>query len=258
MSYLPRNRSRNSFTKPILFLAGLFVLGLIIFSLLDGVLLSVVSPLWKGETLAASKLSFAGDFFRTKNSLIRENNQLRANIAALEIEIAARFSGTEDREAVLALLGRRAESGGVLASALVVPPQTPYDNIVIDAGEKDGIISGAQALMPEGPLLGRVTEVYSRSAKVTLLSSPGEKTAAILERHGVPVTLEGAGGGNFRVVVPRETEVVPGDRILSADVSSQLVGIVGEVNMAQTDSFKEVLARSPANVFNLHFILVRP
>lgn len=258
MSYLPRNRSRLPFAKSALFVGGLFVAGLLIFSLLDGALLSVVSPLWKGENLAASKLSFVSNFFRSKNSLIKENAELRTSIAALELEIASRFSASENREAVLELIGRRVETGGVLATALVVPPQTPYDTLIVDAGSDEGVVLNSQVLMPEGPILGTVSEVYSRTSKVKLYSSPGEKTAALLERHGIPVTLEGAGGGNFRIVLPREVEVMEGDRILSADVSSELLAVVGQVGMAPTDSFKEVLARSPINIFTLHYILVRP
>jgi rod shape-determining protein MreC len=258
MNYLPRNRSRHPFLKPALFLCGIFLLGAAILPLLDGPVLALTSPLWRGENAVLAKFSWAADFFRTRNSLIGENNNLKAKIAALEIEIAARFSGTENREEVMALLGRRAERGGVLATALVAPPETPYDTLIIDAGSNDGVKEGSPVLMPEGPMLGVVSEAYARSAKVRLFSSPGERTAAILERHGVSVTLEGAGGGNFRVVVSRETEVEVGDRILSADVSSQLLGVVGEVDMAPTDSFKEVRALGPVNVFNIHFVLVRP
>ena len=72
------------------------------------------------------------------------------------------------------------------------------------------------------------------------------------------MTLEGAGGGNFKLVLPRETEVEAGDRILSADISSRLLAVVGDVVMKPTDSFKEVLAISPVNIFGIHFVLIKP
>ncbi len=258
MNYPQRNRNRSSLMKPALFLGAIFLFGFIIFSLLDGVIISAVSPLWRSEGAASTKLTFFTDFFRFKSSLISENNLLKERVGALELEITSRFSMPEGEETLAELLGRRAEMGGVVATALVVPPQTPYDTIVIDAGSDDGVANGNSVRMPEGPLLGTISETYSGSAKVRLLSTPGEKTAAILERHSVPVTLEGAGGGNFRIIMPRETEVEVGDRILSADITSSLLAVVGEVHMEPTDSFKDVFAKSPVNIFSLHYLLVRP
>ena len=72
------------------------------------------------------------------------------------------------------------------------------------------------------------------------------------------VTLVGVGAGNFKITIPRDVVVESGDRILSADVSSHLLAVVGEVNMSSTDSFKEVLAKTPANIFALRFVFVTP
>lgn len=233
-------------------------MGAVVFSLFDGLIIAAVSPLWRGENFAANAVSGFRDFFRSRNSLMEENAALRQRLEALEVERAARFSAPSDAEALSALLGRRTESGGVIASVLVGPPQTPYDTAIIDAGENDGVAAGMRVFMPEGPLVGVVAEVYGSSAKVRLFTSSGEKTHAVLERHGLPITLEGAGGGNFKIVLPREAQVEVGDRLLSADVFSHLLGVVGSVKMEPTDSFKEVLAASPANIFNIHLVLVRP
>jgi len=258
MNYLPRNRNRYSILKPALFLVGVFVLGFIVFSLLDGVIIRAVSPIWRGENAAAERISRIGNFFRFRNSLIKENTALKTKIASLELEIASRFAGPKEDDIIFSMLGREQETGGVVSTVLVSPPKTPYDSFIIDAGSKEGVNAGYKALMPEGPLLGTVSEVFESSAKVRLLSAPGEETAAILERHNVPVMLEGAGGGNFRIVVSRETEVEPGDRILSADIFSHLVAVVGDVSMEPTDSFKDVRAKSPANIFRIHYLVLRP
>jgi len=250
MNYLPKSRGRNSFKKPLLILVGVFAAGALIFFLASGVIVSVASPLWKGEHVALAKLSFVGDFFRTKNALINENERLKERLAALELEVADRASSHS--------LNRHTETGGIISTILARPPQTPYDTLVIDAGSNDSLGVGAVVFMAEGPVLGAVREVSASTAKVKLFSAPGEKTAALLERHNIPVTLEGVGGGNFKIVLPREAEVVAGDRVLSADILSHLLAVVGEVKMEPTDSFKEVLARSPINIFNIHFVVIQP
>ena len=258
MNYLPRNKDRSPVLRLLLVLLGVFAVGTLLLFFLTGPVISLVSPLWQSETWVGTQVSKLTGYFQSKSSLITENNWLRVRMAALEIELAAKLPGLVGEEELAVLLGRRLDEGGVVAAVLARPPQSPYDILVIDAGSSDGVAAGHMMFMPEGPLVGLVTDVNVSSAKVKLLSAAGEKTAALLERHGVPVTLEGAGGGNFRVTVSRETEVEVGDRILSADISGRLVAVVGDVTMAPTDSFKEILAASPANIFNIHFVLVRP
>lgn len=257
MKYLPRNRSKSTFVKPALFLVGIFIAGGFIFSFIDGVIISAVSPLWRTENIATAKLSSIGDFFRFRNSLLKENNMLKERVAQLELEVASSASVAGGENSIFSFFGRQPEPEGIVTTVLVSPPQSPYDTLVIDAGEDDGVIPGSSVFMPEGPILGVVSDVFSGSSKVRLYSAPGEKTRALLERHSIPITIEGAGGGNFRIIMPREVEVVAGDRILSADIFSHLLAVVGDIKMEPTDSFKEVLAKSPANIFGIHFLVIR-
>ena len=91
-----------------------------------------------------------------------------------------------------------------------------------------------------------------------LFSTSGEESNAVLERGEIPVVLEGIGGGNFKITLPRDIAVERGDRILSPDIEANLVAIVEDVRLTQTDSFKTVLARSPVNIFSLRLVIVRP
>ena len=146
----------------------------------------------------------------------------------------------------------------MIATVLTRPPQTHYDVITIDVGSNESILIGSKISMPEGPLVGTVSAVFSKSAQVKLFSSSGEETNAVLERNNVPITLVGLGGGNFRFELPRDIVIEVGDRILSSDVGMRHLATVGEVNIRPTDSFKEILAKSPINIFTLRFIFVEP
>ena len=161
-------------------------------------------------------------------------------------------------ENVTPVIDRRTKSGLIVATVLTYPPQTPYDIIIIDIGSNDSVVIGGEVSMSEGPLLGLVSEVFSRRAKVKLFSASGEETSAILERNDMPITLEGRGGGNFRISLPRDMEIEKGDRILSADISARLMAIVEDVTVQPTDAFKEVLAKSPTNIFALRFFFLAP
>lgn len=258
MNYLQKNRPRQAFRQKIAILAGIFLALGLLFSFFDNAIISAVSPLWRAQNRFSRALGGTLDFFSTRNSLINENLTLREKVSSLELENASLAVSREENTRLLALLGRNASQTGIAASILTHPPQSPYDLLIIDAGSLAGVTIGSRALLPEGPQLGFVEQVFPRYARIKLFTTVGEKTSAILERHEVPVTLEGSGGGNFRILVPRDTEVVVGDRVISAELDASLLAVVEEVSLEATDSFKEVLAKSPTNIFQVRVIKIEP
>ncbi len=258
MNYLPKNKLKHSYFNRILILIIVFVLGAIVFSLIDSVIISSVSPLWKTENIVIKKFQNWNSIFDSQKKLWEENTFLKEKVSSLELTILALSGGKTQEEVLLELAGRKQRPDTVISTVLTRPPQSPYDSIVIDVGFRDSITLGAEVSLPEGPVLGLVSEVLPRSSKVKLFSSNGEETSAILERGNVPVTLVGSGGGNFKIALPQDVAIEEGDRILSADITGRLVAVVGEVNVSPTDSFKEVLAKSPTNIFSLRFVFVTP
>lgn len=258
MKYLPRNRVRGGYSKRAVLLGAIFLIGAGMFTLLDNFIITAVSPLWRAENSFSRSLSSISAFFKTREDLINENSTLKDRLASLELELSASSLRQSENERLLELLGRHSEAGGIAVSVLTHPPQSPYDLLVVDAGERESVLLGARAFLPEGPEVGVVTQVSPSFSRVKLLSTSGEKTQAVLERHQVVVTLEGMGGGNFKIILPRETEVEVGDKVLSANLQSSLLAIVEEVNLEATDSFKEVFARGPVNVFTIRFLTIRP
>ncbi|MDO8569224.1 MAG: rod shape-determining protein MreC [bacterium] len=229
VNYLPKNRFKHPYFKRILILVAIFISGAVVFPFLDTIVISMVSPIW-----------------RTKN------------IITIGKEIPSIPQEQTQENILLELVGRKQKTNMVAASVLTRPPQTPYDVIIIDAGSNESITIGSEVSLPEGSILGVVSQVFPKSAKVKLFSASGEETNAVLERNNVPVTLIGRGGGNFRLALPRDIAIEKGDRILSSDITSRHLATVGEISVEATDSFKEVLAKSPTNIFILRFVFVTP
>lgn len=249
MKYLPRSRGRHPYSKKVLFLLGVFVVGAVFFYISKPLWLPIIAPVWKSENVASRTINNFFGSIRSKHALSTENAILKEKVSSLELELSVlRIEGVVENKI----------ADGILAAVLVRPPQSLYDFLVIDRGSDHGVTNGAKAYMPEGPELGLVAEVFNDQSRVRLLTSSGEKTSAVLERHQVPVVIEGVGGGNFYIKVPRETEVEVGDRILSADLDGGLLAVVGSVTLKSTDSFKEVLAKSPASIWTTRLLLIRP
>lgn len=218
----------------------------------------VAAPFWQAENSVANSFQGFFLFFSSKESLIEENAVLTGRVTFLEERVMNLEREKGEESAILLLYGRPPAAGEVAASVLVGPPQTPYDMVIIDVGEREAILEGSGVYLLSGASVGSVSEVFSNTARVKLFSTSGETTNAVLERGETPVVLEGIGGGNFKITLPRDTDVENGDRIHSPDIEASLIAIVEDVRLTQTDSFKTVLARSPANIFSLRLVIVRP
>jgi cell shape-determining protein MreC len=256
MSYLPRNRTKSLRSRKALMLLVLFLLlgGFLLF--LDAPILSGVSRLWRAESQLTGAAGEGLGYWRTKGALIKENESLKEKVLSMELALSSLSLASAENERLLALLGRSGRSGAITAGVLTYPPQSPYDLLIIDAGTNEGVNTGASVSLPEGPGLGVVEEALENFSRVKLYSTSGEKTQAVLERTQTPVELLGSGGGNFKVIVPRDTAVEVGDRILSPNLDAALLAVVEEVSLEATDSFKEIYAKSPTNIFSVRFVTI--
>lgn len=226
-NYLLKNRHGHPRLRRLAILLAILICGAFVFSFFEGPVISVISPFWKVENF----------LFNSRKALLEENAMLKERLIELE-----RQKGRDTS----------------LATVLARPPQTPYDIVIVDIGSHASVYVGSKVLLPEGEPIGLVFEVLGKQAKVKLFSTVEEETDAVLERHSVPVVLVGAGGGSFKITLPRDVAVEKGDRILSADEGSHLLAVVEDISIRATDSFKEILAKSPVNIFALRFVLITP
>ncbi len=260
MNYHPRSkfdRARRAL-KWVLLLVALYLVGSLVFYVLRPVIMPAVSSFWQAENFFSDSLRAFSTNLRFKKNLLEENQALKERLASYEV-MALNYKGFAEREAELAsLVGRAEETGGIPATVLVRPPRTPYDTFIIDAGSKNGVAKGMRVALPEGPVLGSVVEVFSRQSKVTLFSSPEMEMEAVLERGGVSATLQGKGGGNFQMYLPRETEVEPGDIVYTSETLPRFLAQVEEAGSNPTDALIEVLLTGPSNIFEIRSVVVLP
>ena len=180
VNYLPKNRLRYPYFKRILTLTIIFISGAVVFSFLDTAVVSLISPVWKAENVIIRNFRNGAIFFVSQKKLVEENTALKEKLSSLELKILSLPREQTQESILLELVGRRRELNTVIATVLTRPPQTPYDIIIIDAGSNDSITLGSEVSLSEGPILGIVSEVFPRRAKVKLFSASGEETNALL------------------------------------------------------------------------------
>jgi len=149
----------------------------------------------------------------------------------------------KENEDLKTMLGRQPSEKTILARVLVKPPQTPYDEVVIDVGQSLGVSEGAQLYDETGALVGTVTSTSNSFSKAKLFSSPGIITEGELLKEGIVLSLLGQGDGSFTAKVPREFNVKEGDIFILSGLKSRPLAEVIKIQSDAEDSFKIIFAK---------------
>lgn len=144
-----------------------------------------------------------------------------------------------------------------VAGILSKPNKSPYDTLVIDAGENENIEVGNLVFALGNIPIGKVAEVYGDTAKVTLFSSAREKTEVVLSGQNAFVEIIGRGGGNFEMTLPRDFIVEAGREVVLPGINPYVVARVVTIISDPRDAFSKALLVSPVNIFELKFVEVR-
>ncbi|KKT00891.1 MAG: hypothetical protein UW07_C0031G0003 [Candidatus Nomurabacteria bacterium GW2011_GWF2_43_8] len=215
------------------------------------------------------KMSNLSAYFASKNSLQEENENLKSQILENQADRANYDSVVAENEDLKEILGRLPAQAGksenvplILSAILSKPNRSPYDTIIIDAGETQGIKVGDIAFAFGNVPIGRIAEVYASSSKVILFSSSGEKTQTIMSgrpaRAGGDVFLEivGRGGGNFEMILPRDFILQKGEQVIMPGLYPYILAVVETIISDPRNPVTKVLLSSPVNIQELKFVEV--
>lgn len=220
----------------------------------------VAAFVWKPFSATFSFIFSLDDMARSKYGLIKQAEALRAEIAGQASSMLMLDTLRSENEELKALLGRSEARGGGQADLLAVvlqrPPVSPYDTLVLDVGENDGVQVGDRVYASGDVLVGEVVEAYARESKASLFSSPGHSTPVLLGPANIAAQAMGRGGGNFAARVPAEVGVEVGDTIVSQQLRSHTFGVIERIDVDSADSIQTVLFKAPVNINELRFVTV--
>lgn len=200
------------------------------------------------NTIVLNFKEFLGSF-RAKDSLVKENMNLREEIARMQTQVLDRNLLQEKVQMLEEVSGRKGMDNRVVAEVLASPGQSPYDTLIVDAGGDVGVRPGDLVVYAGASVIGRVAEVYPSSAKIALFSSPQETEIVVLVGASkLPVKARGRGMGNFETKVPEGSIVALGSEVLLAENPATILGIVGSVEKKEPNPFLRVLFRTPFNI----------
>ena len=173
----------------------------------------------------AGALAAANEILSAENAVLREalseNERLRAQLAY----------GTENPRFTF-------QGAHVIGRVLGFDPQDSQESLVIDAGRNRGLAVGMPVVTPVG-LVGRVSAVADRSARVLLLLDRTSSVSALLQNSRVSGQVEGvAGGGLVMVFITASDPIAPRELAVTSRLGGTLPqGIpIGIVRTLEPDS----------------------
>jgi cell shape-determining protein MreC len=201
-----------------------------------------------------------GDAFtllHSKQNLIQKNRELREKLElfnAVEVEKASLLAENMSLRNVVD--NKKATPGTILAQIISKPGFSPYDTVVLDVGEKEGVKPGDLLLADQAVILGEIATVYAHSANALLYSSAEHKTDVFIGSTTLETTATGKGGGNFEIRLPRNADIKEGDIVTFAKSPNKVFGKVTAINVASADTFERILFRSAVDVSKLRFVTI--
>ncbi|MCI0619688.1 rod shape-determining protein MreC [Candidatus Wolfebacteria bacterium] len=223
---------------------------------LRGFALTLARPVWQARLSASVAAGGVFGVFASKVALERENALLYEELQKTQlILMRARVALRENRN-LKSLLGRAGEYEYTLAWVLARPADTPYDTLIIDAGSVEGVQTGDRVFSEALVALGTVAEVFGRTSRIALFSSPGTETGVVFPESGLVATARGEGGGNFVVRVLEDEMIVEGTPVVLPGVSPTTIGVVHSVERVRGDVFMTVRFRTPVNLSTVLRVLV--
>lgn len=217
----------------------------------------VVRPVWVAYRSAGEWLSVKSSLLRSNATLTLENRRLQEELDAVALDAHTRDLLRDENDMLKEMLGRPREEALILATILARPDRSPYDTFVIDIGRDAGLKEGWKVYADGDLVLGEVVAVHGRSAVVRLYSSSGvELPVMVGSSTPLAATAYGLGGGNFRIALPRGTEIVPGDIVTVPALGLIFAGIVESVEEPDSSSFVIVRFKLPVNWNTLRSVYV--
>jgi len=189
--------------------------------------------------------------------LLADNLKLKEKNLELETRMLSFDTLQKENEELKALFSLKKDGDYILGYVVSRPPQSPYDILIIDAGSNNGIKEGAEVTAYGSVLLGYVSEVFPKSAKIKLISFSGDEMNAIFPIANLPVTVIGRGGGNLETKLQGSIEIKSGDQITTMGAFPLELGVVERIERGLSDPFQKIIFRLPVNIQELKYVMVR-
>lgn len=139
-------------------------------------------------------------------------------------------------------------------------PTTFLDSMIIDRGENDGIITGL-AVVSNGALVGKITQVYPDESRVTLITSKDSIIQAMLQYSRVTGVLKGGLSGISLENIPQDIEISNREAVITSGLGGGieqgiLIGEVSGQRSSKAEIYKVLNVQPTVDFSKLEIVFV--
>lgn len=197
------------------------------------------------------------------NSLSKENQNLIKENLELQGQLAIIKEVQHENEILKKEIGFLSNKGDLkLVPANIIGRSASgyLKTIVIDRGANDGVKEN-QAIISQGFLVGKVTQVFSNSAEVILITDNNSLIPVVLQDSRGTGLLRGGYSGLTVEDIPLNIPIKKGEQVVTSGVGGDIplglmVGTVDEVISHEGEIFQKVAVKSPIQIYFLEFVFV--
>ncbi len=247
---------RTSQNKRITEVVVVGIIALMLFWLLPKVVYVagalVMAPINGVKTWLAESSASLPQYLRNRSVLVDELQVLEQQLADRGGDRFTTDMLAKENTELRGLLGDTGDER-ILAGVIGRPNALPYDMLLIDQGERDGIAPGAPVYIGDRTVIGFVQSVAERTSLVTLITTPDFSSTVYVLGPDIFTTAVGMGGGQLRVGIPQGIIVKEGDLVILPSITSGVYGAVSHIEMipSQPEQYAYVAPRTPIGSLRL-------
>ncbi len=256
--------------KLAIFVISLVVVLLLIFLHVRGIL----KPIENAASVATKPFQYSfnlvgdriGNFFSTISSvgdLQKKNDDLEEQVGQLNSEIAKLKEFEVENKVLREQLGFVQKSDYKLIPAEVIgrEPENFFQYLIVAKGEKEGIKKG-MFILSSGYLVGKITEVYSHSSKLMLITNPESNVGALIQDSRATGIVKGELGGGLVIdMIPQNEVIRVGDTVCTSGLGGDypkglLLGSIESIKSKPDELFQKADLNSQIDFKKLEIVFI--
>lgn len=202
-------------------------------------------------------LGSIGDLKGENEKLVKENSELTAEIAKL-------LNTEKENDLLRKELDLVPRNKYELEASFVIAQDSIRNgsSIIIDKGRNKGIQEGMPAIVSNGILAGKVSEVYYNSSRITLVTDRESTVNGEILDSGVKGIVKGTYGLGIVMDMISQAEVIKeGDSVVSSGLGGGLpkglfMGKIGQIGQSEDGLFQQASVISPVDLSSLKVVFV--
>ncbi|HID87984.1 MAG TPA: rod shape-determining protein MreC [Anaerolineae bacterium] len=234
----------------------------------EGLAVDLMVPLQQGLSRFGNRVAGTIETVRQLDTLQRENRELRELVDQLMIENVRLSEAAAENEILRQQLNFKRKnpsldirSADVIGRVIGRDPSNILRVLIIDVGARDGVAPGMPVVTARG-LVGHITEVSDRSARVLLITDASSSVNALVQRSRATGVVRGQIGGNLVMrYIAQGEDVQVGDIVLTSGLGGNypkrlVIGQITAVRQRDIDLFQEAEVRPTVNFGGLEVVMV--